>query len=118
MPTDTGKGPSVNTTGHEWDGIKEYDNPLPRWWLYVFYATVVWSIGYYVLYPAIPWFTGHSTGTLNHTERTRGCFSSTVSCSIFSRLVLPLPQGPNTPTVRGVSASRMILLSVGQKSSK
>ena len=35
----------VPDTGHEWDGIKEFDNPLPRWWLYIFYASVVWSIG-------------------------------------------------------------------------
>ena len=36
------------TTGHEWDGIREFDNPLPRWWLYVFYATVLWSLVYYI----------------------------------------------------------------------
>ncbi|HBF97398.1 MAG TPA: cytochrome-c oxidase, cbb3-type subunit III, partial [Alphaproteobacteria bacterium] len=31
------------TTGHEWDGISEYNNPLPKWWLYTFYATIIWS---------------------------------------------------------------------------
>ena len=36
------------TTGHSWDGIQEYNNPLPRWWLWTYYASVVFSIGYYV----------------------------------------------------------------------
>jgi len=38
----------TDTTGHEWDGIKELDTPLPRWWLIVFYATIVWTIGYWI----------------------------------------------------------------------
>ncbi len=42
----------VETTGHEWDGIKELNNPLPRWWLWTFYGCIVWAIGYTVLYPA------------------------------------------------------------------
>lgn len=48
----------VETTGHEWDGIKELNNPLPRWWLWVFYITVIWSIGYWVVYPAWPTLSG------------------------------------------------------------
>jgi cytochrome c oxidase cbb3-type subunit 3 len=44
----------VDTTGHEWDGIKELNNPLPRWWLWTLYATIIWSVGYMVVYPAIP----------------------------------------------------------------
>ena len=44
----------TETTGHEWDGIKELNTPLPKWWLYVLYATIVWSIGYWVIYPAWP----------------------------------------------------------------
>ena len=59
------------TTGHVWDGIRELDNPLPRWWLYIFYATVAWSLVYFVLYPAIPWHDGHTEGMLGYTERTR-----------------------------------------------
>jgi cytochrome c oxidase cbb3-type subunit III len=50
----------VDTTGHEWDGIKELNNPLPRWWLWTLYATIVWSIGYIIVYPALP---GISTAT-------------------------------------------------------
>ena len=34
----------TDTTGHEWDGIRELNTPLPRWWLYTFYATIIWGI--------------------------------------------------------------------------
>jgi cytochrome c oxidase cbb3-type subunit 3 len=57
------------TTGHEWDGIKELDTPLPKWWLYVFYATIVWSLGYYVLYPAWPSLSSHTAGLLGYSSR-------------------------------------------------
>ena len=46
----------IGTTGHEWDGIEELNTPLPRWWLWLFYATIIWSIGYWVVYPAWPLF--------------------------------------------------------------
>ena len=41
----------TDTTGHEWDGIKELNTPLPRWWILTFYATIVWALGYVILYP-------------------------------------------------------------------
>lgn len=50
------------TTGHEWDGIKELNTPLPKWWVYVFYASILWSIGYWVVYPAWPSLTGYTKG--------------------------------------------------------
>ena len=50
--------------GHEWDGIKELDTPMPRWWLYVLYATIVFAIVMVVLYPAIPMRHGATPGTL------------------------------------------------------
>ena len=37
------------TTGHEWDGIKELNTPLPRWWLITFYLTIVWAVGYWIV---------------------------------------------------------------------
>jgi cytochrome c oxidase cbb3-type subunit 3 len=43
-----------DTTGHEWDGIQEYNNPLPRWWLWTFYACIVWGLWYVIAYPAWP----------------------------------------------------------------
>jgi cytochrome c oxidase cbb3-type subunit 3 len=60
MPTKIEKDSvtGTETTGHEWDGIKELNTPLPRWWLYVLYATIVWAAVYYVLYPTIPGVPG------------------------------------------------------------
>jgi cytochrome c oxidase cbb3-type subunit 3 len=63
------KASGTETTGHEWDGIKELNTPLPRWWLWVFYATVIWSIGYWVLYPAWPTLTGYTQGVLDQSQR-------------------------------------------------
>jgi len=54
----------TETVGHEWDGIEELDTPMPRWWLYTLYATIVFAIGYVVLYPAIPMLHGATPGTL------------------------------------------------------
>lgn len=66
----------VDTTGHDWDGIKELNNPLPRWWLLVFYACIIWSIGYWVVYPAWPTFSGEGVrggtkGSLGWTQYTK-----------------------------------------------
>jgi cytochrome c oxidase cbb3-type subunit 3 len=58
-----------NTTGHEWDGIKELNTPLPKWWVYVFWATVVWSIGYWFMYPAWPLVNGYTKGSLEYSSR-------------------------------------------------
>jgi len=58
----------VETTGHEWDGLKELNNPLPRWWLWVFYVTVIWSIWYFVVYPAWPIPGGATEGTSGYTQ--------------------------------------------------
>jgi len=50
-----------DVTGHSWDGLEEYNNPLPRWWLWLFYITIVFSLIYIVLYPTI----GNYQGVLN-----------------------------------------------------
>ena len=57
------------TTGHEWDGIKELNTPLPRWWVITFYATILWSIGYWIVYPAWPLLWSHTTGLWNYSTR-------------------------------------------------
>lgn len=59
----------VETTGHEWDGIRELNNPLPRWWLWTFYACIVWALGYTVLYPAWPMLTEATPGILGYSSR-------------------------------------------------
>lgn len=64
------RGPSdVGTTGHEWDGIEELNTPLPRWWLWTFYATILWSLVYVILYPAWPLVTGATPGLLGFSTR-------------------------------------------------
>jgi cytochrome c oxidase cbb3-type subunit 3 len=59
----------VETTGHVWDGIRELNNPLPRWWLIIFWVCVAWSVVYWVLMPSWPGPTGHFAGTRQHSER-------------------------------------------------
>lgn len=59
----------VETTGHEWDGIRELNNPMPRWWVWTFYATIVWSIGYAIAYPAWPLIEDATRGVLGYSSR-------------------------------------------------
>ena len=58
-----------DTTGHEWDGLKELNTPLPKWWVYEMYATLVWSAGYFVLYPSVPGISGYFHGVLGYSQR-------------------------------------------------
>lgn len=57
------------TTGHSWDGIRELNRPLPRWWLWTFYATIIWSVGYVIAYPSIPLIKGATAGLLGYSTR-------------------------------------------------
>ncbi|HZP08669.1 cytochrome-c oxidase, cbb3-type subunit III [Methyloceanibacter sp.] len=59
----------VETTGHEWDGIEELNKPLPKWWLWTFYATIVWAIGYWLLMPAWPLVSTYTKGLLGYSQR-------------------------------------------------
>lgn len=91
----------VETTGHSWDGIKELNNPLPRWWLYVFYASIVWAIGYMIFMPAIPALPG--TGMTN-TPGLRG----------HSDRALVAQQVEALHTERATAASRLINASLSE----
>ncbi len=57
------------TTGHEWDGIRELNTPLPKWWLYVFYACIASAVVMFILYPSIPYGTGYFHGLLGYSQR-------------------------------------------------
>ncbi|TPK42170.1 cytochrome-c oxidase, cbb3-type subunit III [Mesorhizobium sp. B2-5-4] len=59
----------ISTTGHEWDGIRELNNPLPRWWVICFYITIVWALGYTIFYPAWPMLTSATKGVLGYSSR-------------------------------------------------
>lgn len=66
-PIDEATG--VSTTGHEWDGITELNNPMPRWWLWTFYACIVWALIYSIAYPAWPMLTTTTKGWLGYSSR-------------------------------------------------
>jgi cytochrome c oxidase cbb3-type subunit 3 len=67
--TDIDTHSGTATTGHAWDGIKELNTPLPRWWIWIFYATIVWSVGYWIVYPAWPLIASHTTGLFGYSSR-------------------------------------------------
>jgi cytochrome c oxidase cbb3-type subunit 3 len=59
----------VATTGHSWDDIQELNNPLPRWWLWTFYASIAWAIAYCIAYPAWPLVSSYTKGALGWQSR-------------------------------------------------
>ncbi|WP_138935884.1 cytochrome-c oxidase, cbb3-type subunit III [Roseovarius arcticus] len=59
----------IETTGHSWDGIQELNTPLPRWWLWTLYLTIIWAIGYTIAYPAWPMISGATTGLMGWSTR-------------------------------------------------
>lgn len=83
----------VETTGHDWDGIKELNNPLPRWWLWTFYATIVFAIGYTIAYPAWPGISGATKGVLGWSSRADvrvDIASVEASRSVFAEKILSM----------------------------
>jgi cytochrome c oxidase cbb3-type subunit 3 len=71
MPTKVEKDAITGqeTTGHEWDGLKELNTPLPKWWLYVMYATIGFSVIWWLLYPSWPWVNTYFPGILGYSQR-------------------------------------------------
>ena len=99
-----------DTTGHSWDGIEEFDNPMPRWWLWTFYITIIWGIGYTIAYPAWPLVSSATAGLLNYT--TRGEVAKEIAEvqqaneSINMRLAsAELPDVPNDPDLNSYAVS-------------
>lgn len=68
-PPNLDKISGQTTTGHEWDGIRELNTPLPLWWLYTFYATIVVAVLYWIAYPAWPLISSYTPGVLGYTNR-------------------------------------------------
>ncbi len=68
QPNKKNKG-DPNTTGHSWDGIEEFDNPMPRWWLWSFYISIIWAVIYMIFYPAWPLINSATTGILGYSTR-------------------------------------------------
>ncbi len=57
------------TMGHEFDGIEELNTPMPRWWLWTFYLTIIWGVGYTIAFPAWPMISGATKGLLGYSTR-------------------------------------------------
>ena len=68
-PRETDEHTGTETTGHEWDGIKELDTPLPRWWLWIFYGCIAFAVGYWALMPSWPGIGGYAPGILHRSDR-------------------------------------------------
>ncbi len=69
MSKDKRKPDQPETTGHEWDGIEELNNPLPRWWLWCFYLCIFWGVIYTILFPAWPMVNRATAGVLGFSTR-------------------------------------------------
>lgn len=90
------------TTGHEWDGIQEYNNPLPRWWLYIFYACIIFAIGYSIAYPAWPGISSYTKGTLGWSSRAKveqemAALEASRAAVLKDIEQIPLAELPNNP---------------------
>ncbi len=86
------------TTGHEWDGIHELNTPLPRWWLWLFYLTIVWAIGYWVVYPAWPLITSSTQGVFGWHSR---------AAVVTDLAELQAKRGPMMAKLAGASAAEI-----------
>lgn len=94
----------TSTVGHEWDGIEELDTPMPRWWLWTFYLTILFAIGYVVVYPAIPLLDKGTEGLFGWTSR--GVLAADTRAANESRAELlaqisaiPIEQLPGKPAL-------------------
>ncbi|MBT2189037.1 cytochrome-c oxidase, cbb3-type subunit III [Sphingobium nicotianae] len=98
----------TETVGHEWDGIEELNTPLPRWWLLTFYASIVFAIGYVVMYPAIPFLHGNSKGLSNWSSRrelakTMGTEATRKAPILSAIAATPIENLPGKPTLMNVA---------------
>jgi cytochrome c oxidase cbb3-type subunit 3 len=92
----------VETVGHEWDGIEELNNPLPRWWVLTFYATILFAIGYVFAYPAIPLLHRATGGMLGWSSRGQLAKDLTAQSEERAKAVaglasMPIEQLPQHP---------------------
>jgi cytochrome c oxidase cbb3-type subunit 3 len=96
----------TDTTGHEWDGIKELDTPLPRWWLWTFYGCILWAVVYWVLMPAWPGIHGYTHGLLDKSDRAAvsqelGKLNSVREAGLVKLRTATLEQIEDDPALQG-----------------
>ncbi|GAB3277812.1 cytochrome-c oxidase, cbb3-type subunit III [Parahaliea aestuarii] len=97
----TGAKKEDTPTGHAYDGIEEYDNPLPAWWFFMFLITIIWGVGYLVVYPGMGNFPGVIgwTSTGQHAERVAAAEER--HRAMYDRyLALPIEEIASDPVVR------------------
>jgi cytochrome c oxidase cbb3-type subunit 3 len=92
----------TSTDGHEWDGIEELDTPMPRWWLWAFYASIVFAIGYAIAYPAIPLVRQGTEGLLGWSSRGQlarevGRHQTTLAPVLSAIAAVPIEKLPDNP---------------------
>ena len=87
------------TTGHDWDGIRELNTPLPRWWLWTFYATIVWAIGYWIVYPSWPLLSSYTTGVFDWHSR---------EAVVRDLAMLKAQRGPMMDKLAGASLTEIV----------
>ncbi len=86
---------AVQTTGHAWDGdLQEFNNPLPRWWVWAFYATVVFAVVYWILYPAWPIGRSYTKGVMNNITFKEGDKEVTMHWNTRALLWRDMQTGP------------------------
>lgn len=93
------------TMGHEWDGIEELDTPLPRWWLWTFYACILFAIGYVIAYPAWPLIDSYTTGVLGWSSR--GDLARDMAAQDVK--VAPIRQAIATTTIEKLAGQPLLL---------
>jgi cytochrome c oxidase cbb3-type subunit III len=82
---------TTDTTGHVWDGdLREYNNPLPRWWLWLFVLTIAFSIGYLVLYPGL----GSFQGTLGWSQQNQHAEQAAANETVLQKTLAPFAARP------------------------
>ena len=94
----------TETVGHEWDGIEELDTPMPRWWLWTFYASIVFAVGYVIAYPAIPMVRKGTEGLLGWSSRGQLArevdqHQATLAPVLSAIAAVPIEQLPDNPTL-------------------
>jgi len=102
----------IPTTGHEWDGIKELNNPLPRWWVITFYMTIAWAIGYMIAYPAWPLLSSATKGVLGYSSRNEVKNELAAAEAAKGKFVTAI-QGKSVSEILGDDALREFAVAAG-----
>ena len=102
--TQSSKGAQTDTTGHMWDeDLSEWNNPLPRWWMWLFYITIVFSLAYLALYPGL----GNYAGALGWSSKSQFDDEQKQAAAQFGPIFDKYLQ-QDLPTVAGDPAARAI----------